>query len=152
MISGVFLINQRGDIVISRIYRYEWTLAVDEPSYLRRSDDVSRSAATAFRLKVLHQLKQKKSVLQLHQVIAAKEAGQQAPVKDIDGSTFLYTRHKNMFFVAVTRRNANPGQFVRQILLRWLTESICRSCFPVLVCYGGNLQGILRAEVRRGLN
>ena len=41
------------------------------------------------------------------QVIAAKEAGSAAPVKNIEGNTFLYTRHKDMFFVAVTRSNAN---------------------------------------------
>jgi len=44
------------------------------------------------------------------QVIAAKEAGSAAPVRNIEGNTFLYTRHKDMFFVAVTRTNANAGR------------------------------------------
>lgn len=44
------------------------------------------------------------------QVIAAKEVGQTAPVRNIDGSTFMYIRHKDMFFVAVTRANSNVGE------------------------------------------
>lgn len=44
------------------------------------------------------------------QVIAAKEAGASAPVKNIDGNTFIYIRHKDMFFVAVTRSNSNVGE------------------------------------------
>jgi hypothetical protein len=45
------------------------------------------------------------------QVIAAKEVGSTAPVRSIEGSTFLYIRHKDMFFVAVTRQNANAGTY-----------------------------------------
>ena len=55
--------------------------------------DVSRAAADSFRL----------------QVIAAKEAGSQPPVKIIDGCSFLYTRHRKMYFVALTRSNVNPA-------------------------------------------
>ncbi len=62
-------------------------------SYRLYRDDVSLSAANAFRL----------------QVIAAKEAGASAPVRSIDGNTFLYVRHKDMFFVAVTRSNSNAA-------------------------------------------
>lgn len=46
---------------------------------------------------------------ELLQVIAAKEAGSAAPVRNIEGNTFLYTRHKDMFFVGVTRTNANAA-------------------------------------------
>lgn len=67
-------------------------------------DDVSRAAADSFRL----------------QVIAAKETGTQAPVKRIENCSFLYTRHFNMYFVALTRSNVNPAlvfeyifQFIR---------------------------------------
>jgi len=56
-------------------------------------DDVSRAAADSFRL----------------QVIAAKETGSQAPVKRIENCSFLYTRHLNMYFVALTRSNVNPA-------------------------------------------
>jgi len=56
-------------------------------------DDVSRAAADSFRL----------------QVIAAKETGTQAPVKRIENCSFLYTRHLNMYFVALTRSNVNPA-------------------------------------------
>jgi AP-2 complex subunit mu-1 len=42
-------------------------------------------------------------------VIAAKETGTQAPVKRIENCSFLYTRHLNMYFVAITRSNVNPA-------------------------------------------
>jgi AP-2 complex subunit mu-1 len=77
MISMILVLNQKGDIMISRQYR----------------DDVSRAAADSFRL----------------QVIAAKETGTQAPVKRIENCSFLYTRHLNMYFVALTRSNVNPA-------------------------------------------
>jgi len=73
----IMVLNQKGDIMISRQYR----------------DDVSRAAADSFRL----------------QVIAAKETGTQAPVKRIDNCSFLYTRHLNMYFVALSRSNVNPA-------------------------------------------
>jgi AP-2 complex subunit mu-1 len=73
----IMVLNQKGDIMISRQYR----------------DDVSRAAADSFRL----------------QVIAAKETGTQAPVKRIENCSFLYTRHRNMYFVALTRSNVNPA-------------------------------------------
>ena len=44
-----------------------------------------------------------------HQVIATKETGTEAPVKRIENCSFLYTRHMNMFFVAMTRSNVNPA-------------------------------------------
>jgi hypothetical protein len=44
------------------------------------------------------------------QVIAAKEAGEKPPVRNIEGSTFMYIRHKDMYFVAVARANANAGE------------------------------------------
>lgn len=42
-------------------------------------------------------------------MIAAKETGTQAPVKRIENCSFLYTRHLNMYFVALTRSNVNPA-------------------------------------------
>jgi AP-2 complex subunit mu-1 len=77
MISMIMVLNQKGDVMISRQYR----------------DDVSRAAADSFRL----------------QVVAAKETGTQAPVKRIENCSFLYTRHLNMYFVALTRSNVNPA-------------------------------------------
>ncbi|CAM9372490.1 unnamed protein product [Ectocarpus sp. 6 AP-2014] len=56
-------------------------------------DDVTRAAADAFRL----------------QVIASKETGSSAPIMLLDGNTFLYTRHLNLYLVAVTRGNVNPA-------------------------------------------
>ena len=45
----------------------------------------------------------------MRQVIATKETGTEAPVKRIENCSFLYTRHLNMFFVALTRSNVNPA-------------------------------------------
>lgn len=61
-----------------------------------RDGDTDR-AANAFRL----------------QVIAAKETGTKAPILCIDGCSFLYTRQQNMYLVAVSRDNANPGKHNR---------------------------------------
>jgi len=53
-------------------------------------DNVSRAATDAFR----------------QRIIAAKKTG--VPIIDIDKCSFLYTRHGDMYVVAVTRQNANP--------------------------------------------
>lgn len=73
----IMVLNQKGEIMISRQYR----------------DDVSRVAADSFRL----------------QVIAAKEASSQAPIRRIENCSFMYTRHQNMYFVALTKSNVNPA-------------------------------------------
>ena len=53
--------------------------------------DVSRSSIEHFRNKV----------------IAQKETGQNPPVLLIEGTSFMYVRHKNVYLVAATRRNPN---------------------------------------------
>jgi len=53
-------------------------------------DNVSRAATDAFR----------------QRVIAAKKTG--VPIIDIDKSSFMYTRHGDMYVVGVTRHNINP--------------------------------------------
>lgn len=86
MISALFLISQKGEVVLNRFYR----------------DDVGRRAADAFRL----------------QVIAAKETGSLPPIKSIDGCSFLYSRHENLYLVAVSRANINTAlvfQFLYQL-------------------------------------
>lgn len=42
-------------------------------------------------------------------MIAAKEAGSAAPVRSIEGNTFMYIRHRDMYIVAVSRANANAA-------------------------------------------
>lgn len=74
MISAILFINNQGEVVISRFYR----------------DNVSRSAADAFRL----------------EVIAAKEI--KSPIHFIDGTSFMHIKKGNMFVVAVTKQNAHP--------------------------------------------
>ena len=77
MISGTFLINQRGDVVLSRFYR----------------DNATRRAADGFRRKI----------------IAAKETGSLPPIQCIDGCSFMYIRHENMYLVGVSRSNCNAA-------------------------------------------
>ncbi|CAK9083494.1 AP-2 complex subunit mu (Clathrin assembly protein complex 2 mu medium chain) (Clathrin coat assembly protein AP50) (Clathrin coat-associated protein AP50) (Clathrin-adaptor medium chain Apm2) (Mu2-adaptin) (Plasma membrane adaptor AP-2 50 kDa protein) [Durusdinium trenchii] len=97
MISGLLLINQQGEIVLFRAYR----------------DDVSRSAAEAFRM----------------QVVAKKETGTLAPVRLVDGTTFLHTRCNDMFFTALTKSNVNTALVfeylfqLRRILAAYLGEN-----------------------------
>jgi AP-2 complex subunit mu-1 len=43
------------------------------------------------------------------QVTAAKEDSSQPPIKRIENHSFLYTRHHNMYFVALTKSNINPA-------------------------------------------
>jgi AP-2 complex subunit mu-1 len=43
------------------------------------------------------------------QVVAAKQTGAVPPIQFIEGCTFLYTRYDDMFFMACTRSNVNPG-------------------------------------------
>jgi hypothetical protein len=68
-------------------------LSILPPAINLHRDDVGRAAADSFRL----------------QVVAAKETGTEAPVKRIENCSFLYTRHLNMYFVALTRSNVNPA-------------------------------------------
>lgn len=104
MISMLYLMNTKGDIVISRQYR----------------DDVSASTADTFRQKVRERLGPepmgKSRSIQtdtrlpplIPQIVAAKEASTSAPIRNLDSSTFIFTRHLNIYFVAVTRSNVNP--------------------------------------------
>ena len=66
-------------------------------------DDVSKSTADDFGAKV----------------IASKETGTVPPVRIVDGASFLYARHKNLYFVAVTRSNVNPA-LVLEFLFQWI--------------------------------
>ena len=66
-------------------------------------DDITRSTAEVFGSKV----------------VATKETGSLPPVKIIDGASFLYTRHNNLYFVAVTRSNVNPA-LVFEFLFQWV--------------------------------
>jgi AP-2 complex subunit mu-1 len=56
-------------------------------------DDVPVDAATAFRIKV----------------IAAKESGTKPPVVILDGTSYMYTRHNDIYLVAATCSNAHPA-------------------------------------------
>ena len=74
-ISGLLFINTKGEVIISRYFR----------------DNVSRSAADAFRT----------------QVIAAKKGAESVPIINIDKVSFLYCRQNDVYLVAATKTNAN---------------------------------------------
>jgi hypothetical protein len=74
-ISGLLFINTKGEVIVSRYYR----------------DNVSRSAADAFRT----------------QVIAAKKGAESVPIINIDKVSFLYCRQNDVYIVAATKVNAN---------------------------------------------
>ena len=71
-ISGLLFINTKGEVIVSRYYR----------------DNVSRSAADAFRT----------------QVIAAKKGAESVPIINIDKVSFLYCRQNDVYIVASGQR------------------------------------------------
>ena len=42
-------------------------------------------------------------------MIAKKDTGSTAPITYIDGTTFIYVRNSDHYIVAVTKKNASPG-------------------------------------------
>lgn len=52
-------------------------------------------------------------------MIALKATGSSAPVILMDGTTFLYIRHKNIFLVAATRGNPNA-----QLIIEYLYQKL----------------------------
>ena len=45
-------------------------------------------------------------------VIAKKDTGSKPPITYIDGTTFIYVRNADHYIVAVTKKNASPGNNV----------------------------------------
>jgi len=74
MITVFFVLNSKGDVLLSRSYRGE---------------EISRGITTAFRI----------------QVLGSKEA--RNPVNIITNYSFIHVRHESLFFVALTKLNAN---------------------------------------------
>ncbi len=95
MISAVYLINLKGEILIYRSYR----------------DDVTRAAADAFRMQVrsppLHQARSFPSSSTSLQVLAAKEF--RSPVQIFEKASFFHVRSSNVYLVAATRENVNAA-------------------------------------------
>ena len=82
MISGLFLVNLKGEIVICRYYR----------------DDVSRTAVDAWCSTVVAAKEGG-----TRPPVTMIEDGTSS------GPTFIHTRHANMYFMACTRHNLNPS-------------------------------------------
>ncbi|KAA3671178.1 AP-2 complex subunit mu-1, partial [Paragonimus westermani] len=76
MIGGLFIYNHKGEVLISRIFR----------------DDVSRNAADAFRVNVIHARQQVRS-----------------PISIIARTSFFHVKRGNIWICAVARRNVNAA-------------------------------------------
>ncbi|THD24763.1 AP-2 complex subunit mu [Fasciola hepatica] len=87
MIGGLFIYNHKGEVLISRIFR----------------DDVSRNAADAFRVNVIHARQQVRS-----------------PITIIARTSFFHVKRANIWICAVARRNVN-AVMVFQLLHALLT-------------------------------
>ena len=109
MISALYLVNARGELVIYRLYRDDVSLSAANTFRMQVSAGAVCGGATSVRVCIADLRVCARSL----QVIAAKEAGSAAPVRNIEGNSFLYIRHRDMFFVAVSRSNANAGMCVR---------------------------------------
>jgi AP-2 complex subunit mu-1 len=90
MASALFFVNQKGDEVVSRHFRYVFVLVLFYVFLmLFCRGDLLRTSVDTFRNKI----------------IASKSTGSHAPVVHLDGTSFAYVRHKNLFLVAATRSN-----------------------------------------------
>jgi len=76
MIGALFIYNHKGEVLICRIYRH----------------DVSRNAADAFRVNVIHARAQVRS-----------------PVSHISGTSFFHVKRGNVWIAAVTKQNVNAA-------------------------------------------
>ena len=54
-----------------------------------------------------------------NKVVKGKVTGQAPPVTLLDGTTFLYIRHKTIYIVAATRSNPNPA-----LILEYLNQKL----------------------------
>eukprot|EP01035_Chromulina_nebulosa_P021319 gene21319-27623_t len=97
MASTIFIVNQKGDEVIARHYRF----------------DITKSSMDTFRNKI----------------IASKSTGQNPPVVLIEGTSFMYIKHTNIFLVAATRSNPNVT-----LIFEYLIQKL-----RILKSYLGNL-------------
>lgn len=93
MIGGIFMYNHKGEVLISRIFR----------------DDISRSAADAFRVHVIHARQQVCS-----------------PVTSIARTSFFHVKRANIWVCAVARRNLNAAM-VFQLLHALI--NVMQQCF-----------------------
>ena len=89
------------------------------------SADVTRESADAFRTNV----------------IAKKDTGSNPPITYIDGTTFIYVRNSDHYIVAVTKKNASPGNLS-------LLSLIPRPHLPLPVPPGEDVQELLRNRLQ----
>ncbi|VDC06544.1 unnamed protein product [Peniophora sp. CBMAI 1063] len=92
MISAFFIFNQKGEVLISRLFR----------------PDVRRSISDVFRI----------------QVISSSEV--RSPIITLGSTSFFHVRVNNLYFVAVTKNNANAA-LVFEFCYR--LNAICKAYF-----------------------
>lgn len=52
-------------------------------------------------------------------VFGSKDTGSSPPIRVVDHASFMFIRHENLYFVAVTRSNTNPALAI-EFLLQWV--------------------------------
>mmetsp|Transcript_15329 Transcript_15329/g.16072 ORF Transcript_15329/g.16072 Transcript_15329/m.16072 type:complete len:434 (+) Transcript_15329:28-1329(+) len=87
MASAIFMINQKGEPVVSRHFR----------------TDITKTSIDSFRTKI----------------IMGKATGNTAPIIHMEGTTFIFVKHTNLYLVAATRTNPNVA-----LILEYLFQKI----------------------------
>lgn len=100
MISAIFFMNQKGEVLISRIYRDDIrSVRIFLCTFTYRLTTNSRGVANAFRL----------------EVIGSKDV--RSPIKNISSTSFMYIKSGGIYVVAVSRQNVDASM-VFEVLTR----------------------------------
>ena len=86
MLSGILCVSVKGDLILSRIYR----------------DDL-KEAHEVFKTSILQNVTEGKVVIN------------NSPIRFVNGETYLYIRHKDMYLVAVTKKNSNAVMILQYL-------------------------------------
>ncbi|POW12398.1 hypothetical protein PSHT_08101 [Puccinia striiformis] len=102
MISALFILNQKGEVLISKLFRPDLKLSV----FLRSQS--TRSIADIFRIHVI------------------SNPDVRSPIITLGSTSFFHVRHQNLYITAVTKTNANAA-LVFELLYRII--NIAKSYF-----------------------
>ncbi len=94
-LSGFFIFNLKGEVLISRLYRH----------------DIKRSVADAFRVHVIASTAPT-STTATSQALGGTRA---SPITTLGSTTFYHIRHENLYLVAVCKLNPNAA-----LIFEWL--------------------------------
>ncbi|GME78592.1 unnamed protein product [Ambrosiozyma monospora] len=79
MITGLFVFNQKGEVLISKLFR----------------EGIKRNVSEVFRIQVIASTENSSNI--------------KSPILTLGSTTFMYIRHKSLWFVAVTRSNVDAS-------------------------------------------